>query len=490
MYRVLSFLGAIIFLIYPSPLRSSGRADEYKNVPGLMHLDSNISGGNFSPGELAEMAREKGFKIVVITDHDTNYWEYGLQPLRKILKKSIERGSILRYGVERYLEIFQQLNIRYPDMVSIHAAEAIPFYYWEGNYFKKNLVMRNGHKHLLVIGLNTASDYKNLPSVGNGFPYKFSWIDILGLWPIVFIIWAVRLLFLRRRTLGAKKLEPIYSCPYKWLGAFFFLVGILFLYNNYPFSRPVIDQYHGDQGITPYQMLINYVNEKNGLVFWAHPETHQYQTINGINLLTEPYYLDLLKAKNYTGFAVFWEGSRYIGKPGGIWDQILIEYCEGKRENSIWAIAEAEYETSTFPIEGSQTVFLLKEINRRSVLEALKKGKMYAVCGPGGVPLILDEFAVIDKAKQKKGVMGDELSLSLPAFVSIKISDPSFQRMPYTIRLIRNGKVIKTFSGLNQTNLEFEDDYFKLGEKLFYRLEIEGRWKIVSNPIFVRFIPL
>jgi hypothetical protein len=490
MYRVLSFLGILVFTLFYSPLQPLSSGKEYKNIPGLIHLDSNVSGGNFSPEELVKIARDNGFRIVIITDHDTNHWEYGLQPLRKIFKKSIKRGSILSYGPERYLEIFQQLNKKYPDVVSIHAAEAIPFYYWEGSYFQKNLTLRNGHKHLLLIGLDKASDYKNLPSVGNGFPYEFSWIDFLGLWPIVFIIWAVRLLFLRKRTLGPKKLEPIYSHPYKWLGAVLMFVGFLFLYNNYPFSRPVFDQYHGDQGVAPYQMLINYVKDKNGLSFWAHPETYQYKTINTINLLTEPYYQDLLSAKNYTGFAVFWEGNRFIGKPGGIWDKILKEYCDGKRNNPIWAIAEAEYETNTFPIEGSQTVFFLKELNRESVLEALKKGRMYAVCGPGGDPLILDDFSILDTLNQKKGMMGDELILSLPAIISIRVSDSSLKKAPYTIRLIRDGKIIKTFSGLDQTVLEFKDDYFKLGKNIFYRLEIEGRSKIVSNPIFVRFIAL
>ena len=472
------------------PLQSPGWGEEYRNIPGLIHLDSTISGGEFSPDELVKKARDNGFRIVVITDHDTNYWEYGLQPLRKIVKKSMERGSILNYGPERYLEIFQQLKKIYPDVVSIHAAEAIPFYYWEGSYFQKNLVMRNGHKHLLIIGLNTASDYKNLPSVGNGFPRKFTWFDLLGLWPMVFIIWAVRLLFLRKRALGAKQLEPVYSRPYKWIGVVLLLVGILFLYNNYPFSRPVIDQYQGDQGITPYQMLIDYVNEKNGLVFWAHPETHQYRTINGINLLTEPYYLDLLRAKNYTGFAVFWEGNLFIGKPGGIWDQILKEYCDGKRNKPIWAIAEAEYESNSFPIKGSQTIFLLRELNRDSVLDALGKGKMYAVCGPGGDPLSLETFTVQDTAKKKKGIMGEELSLSLPVLISIGISDPSIHKLPYTIKLIRNGEVIKTFFGHDQTTIEYEDTYCKVGEKVYYRLEIEGKSKIISNPIFVRFVAL
>lgn len=86
--------------------------------------------------------------------------------------------------------------------------------------------------------------------------------------------------------------------------------------------------------------------------------------------------------------------------------------------------------------------------------------------------------------------MGDKFQLLLPAVISIKVLDPSLQKVPYTIKLIRNGAVIKTFSGIDKTVLEFEDEYFKIGEKVYYRLVIEGRSKIVSNPIFVRFISL
>jgi hypothetical protein len=56
---------------------------EYKIIPGLIHLDSNISGGKYSPYELVKIARKKGFKIIIITDHDTNHWEYGLSTIRK-----------------------------------------------------------------------------------------------------------------------------------------------------------------------------------------------------------------------------------------------------------------------------------------------------------------------------------------------------------------------------------------------------------------------
>jgi hypothetical protein len=487
MYRVLSLLVASLPLLIFPPFQPSAWGGEYRNIPGLIHLDSKISGGKFSPEELVQKARANGFKVVIITDHDTNRWEYGIQPLRKAVKKTMERGSITSYGVERYLEIFKQLNQKYPDVVSIHAAEAIPFYYWEGSYFKNNLTLRNGHKHLLVIGLNKASDYKNLPSVGNGFPLQFRWFNLLGLWPLVMLLWGVRLIFMRKRILGSKKLEPVYSRPYTLPGIVLFLLGILFLFNNYPFAHPMFDQYHGDQGVAPYQLLIDYVKEKGGMVFWAHPETYQSRLVEGIQLVTEPYYHDLLVTKDYTGFAVFWEGNRFLGKPGGIWDRILLEYCYGKRNNPIWAIAEAEYENDTFPIKGSQTIFLLRKLDRDSVLDALRKGRIYAVCGSGEDQLVLDTFIIQDRVKKNKGMMGEEISLTPPALISIKVSDPALKKMPYTIRLIRNGNIVKTFPGHDQTELEYEDNYFQKEGKTYYRLEVEGKSKIVSNPIFVNY---
>ena len=38
----------------------------------------------------------------------------------------------------------------------------------------------------MVFGLETPSDYENLPSVGNGFPGIFDIESILKLWPVSF----------------------------------------------------------------------------------------------------------------------------------------------------------------------------------------------------------------------------------------------------------------------------------------------------------------
>ena len=90
------------------------------------------------------------------------------------------------------------------------------------------------------------------------------------------------------------------------------------------------DQYHGENYVLPYQDLINYVNKKGGLTFWAHPEHEEVVNVKGVRAVTKPYYEDLLRTDGYTGFSVFYEGYNKIGRPGGIWDKVLMEYCSGK----------------------------------------------------------------------------------------------------------------------------------------------------------------
>ena len=165
----------------------------YHNVPGVIHLDSNISGGHFSPEELIHIVQQNGLRVAIITDHDTMRWEYGFGPLRSLMAwisgNLTEMPSISTYGTKEYVETFEALDRKYPNVIVIHGAEAIPFYYWEGSISDKDLALRNGNKHLLVIGLEKASDYEHLPSVGRGFMRQFALASILGLWPLVLIVW-------------------------------------------------------------------------------------------------------------------------------------------------------------------------------------------------------------------------------------------------------------------------------------------------------------
>ncbi|MBI4845539.1 MAG: hypothetical protein HY810_03580 [Candidatus Omnitrophica bacterium] len=119
-------------------------------VPVLIQVSSNLSDGRLSSDEIMHIAEGEGFKAVVFTDREIMRWEYGLWPLRNLLKKKVEQNSIFKYGISKYFEYMRELKKRFPDMAIILGAETTPYYYWMGNPFKGGLKLFNAHKHLLV----------------------------------------------------------------------------------------------------------------------------------------------------------------------------------------------------------------------------------------------------------------------------------------------------------------------------------------------------
>jgi hypothetical protein len=274
-------------------------------------------------------------------------------------------------------------------------------------------------------------------------------------------------------------------------------LSLLFLLNNFPFAGSKYDQYHGEQGIGPYQDLIDYVNSKGGLTFWAHPEywhKTQYPVQFGIEvgMETEEYSQDLLQAKDYRGFAIFYAGYGKIGLPGGIWDFLLKEYCEGKRDSSIWAINESNFIASANDISkylnNFRTVLLVPQLTRQGALKALKEGKMYVVKGDEKSGLILDKFNIKDSLSDSEGTIADEIVVKGKPAIEIKGHFSYRWDEPIKVRLIRNGAVIKTFEVMNPFEINYQDDYFEVDKKIHYRIEIESADKmLITNPVFVKF---
>ncbi len=478
------FLVFLICILF-SNFKGIAFPEEYQLVPSVIHLDSTISGGKLPPEEVAKIAHDAGVEIAIFTDHDTMRWEYGIPPLRKFIRKVVEKNSIHTYGEARYIKTIHELNQKYPDMLIMHGAEAIPFYWWKGSYFTNDLAMMDGHKHILVIGLNDAEDYENLPSIGKGYPGSITAETFMGFWPVCFFIFSWFLYSISK--------ESIVTLPLKISSAICLITGIVFTANNFPFTSPQYDQYHGDRGVAPYQTVIDYVNSRGGVTFWAHPEIENIdKEVNGVKLMTEPYHEDLLKAQDYTGFAAFAEGIKFMIPPGGVWDQILTQYCKEKRSQPVWAIGEVDFgDESTFSIKDSQTIFLLKEKNEKAVVEALKAGRMYALhlYSEKAPTMVLNTFTIEDTTQSMKAHIGEELKLDKNPQLNIRVSvkEEIAKDTKYKLDIIRNGEVIHRFVSQGDTEMTYIDNYMKPGEKVYYRLDIDGPSRILSNPIFVKF---
>lgn len=495
MHREKMWLKLILVLLILAGFREICAAEELIQVPAVIHISSTVSDGKLSIPEIVRIARGEGAKVVMFTDHDYVNWEYGLWPLRKIIKKKIARKSVSTYGIKKYLQEIEAAQKENPDMVLIPGVESAPFYYWEGSPFKKTLKLHNWHKHILAIGLEKTSDYRNLPLVSNkrGLYKNF---NILLFWPLAAIFFGLRVI--KKRKFNYKDFygRELGECSLKWrfLGIILIIFGLLFLINNFPFKELKYDQYHGDQGAVPYQEFINYVIKKGGLTFCAHPEAKYSREIKAVEVITGEYCQDLLKWGNYTGYSIFSEGYKKTGCPSGIWDEALKQYCTGKRTTPVWAIGELDFDSNgelSEYISDLSTILLVPQLNKQAVLKALKNGNFYVVRGNGNSKLLLHSFTVGDTPALKTASLGGEIKIKDCPQIKISGSLTGGQNLPaeVEIKLIRNGEIIKTFITGNIFEVDYKDNYFAAGEKAYYRLEIcSGGKVLITNPVFAEFL--
>jgi hypothetical protein len=470
-----------------STVRVSAR--EYRQFPAAIHIHSKVSSGVYSIAELADSAHKHNLKILILTDHALIRAEYGLFPLRRLIRKVVEKKSLLSYRAENYINLVNKVDKSYPDLILIPGTEVAPFYYWRGSYFKKDLTLHNWQKQILVIGLNKESDYRNLPLVSNSYSsLSYGWGTIFYFWPLAPLILGLWLVRKRRRKqlFYREQVFITYPATYKVLGLFLIILSGLFLVNNFPFTFPEYDQYHGDQGIDPYQNLIDYVNSKKGLTFWSAPEATTTKEIGEVKMFTPAYPQDLLKTRDYTGFAALYLDNITFTDPGKGWDQILNEYCRGERYQPVWGIGEIDYHGSRENIKMNmvQTILLLPDFKKEEVLEAFKKGRMYAVFRRGDFHLVLDDFSL--SSEEERVFQGEELRCAGKPRVNIEVSSSDSEGHNLEIKLIRNGEILKVFKDKTPFKIEFEDDSYIPGEKIYYRLDVRTPGSIIiSNPIFV-----
>lgn len=481
------FLTAFAVLLFGLASPAAAAETAYQRIPAAIHLHTTFSTGVYSPEELIEIAHAAGVRVAIVTDHDTMRFDYGL-PLMPYLTGRLggallERSSILKLGARTYLSRLEEVGGSYPDMVILPGVEAIPFFYWEGSPWGGDLTLRRGNEHILVIGLERPEAFEALPSVGHrtfpGSPVA----SILSLWPLGLAFLGYRL---RAASRGRFRLP----------GLVCFGAAGLFLVQNLPYRFPRYDPYHGDQGIRPYQDLIDYANARGALTFWAHPEQDRNEKVSsglpildsltGIRMKTSPYHEDLLKARRYTGISVFAEGLRRVVPPGGIWDQVLVDYVEGRREGPTWGIGEVDFKDPSFPITSTLTFLFVKDVSKASVLDALRKGRAYAVHGPRVQEIALESFTA--EAGDEIAGMGEEIEVSAPPRLRFRTVCADTGDAT-DVRVIRNGLEVykdrRVGGGIDWT---FEDPSLKPGDRVYYRLDVEHRTnRIATNPIFVTY---
>lgn len=471
------------------PCFAKDNTHQFKQFKAAIQISSVISEGEYSLEEIVRIAKEKGFSVVIPTDRDVMRWEYGLFPLRNVIKKRIEHNSVFRYGIGSYLKDIKSLQNEFPQTVILPGVESAPFYYWSGS-LKDGLTLHNWHKHILAIGLNDYSVYRKLPVIGNrgGLEKGF---NVLKLWPLVFLVISLWLVLntVKSSQRGRGRYYPIAIV----VEVIVFLLSSFFLLNNFPFRDVFFDQYQGDLKSIPYQNFIDYVDANQGLTFWAHPEAENKGKRGRVSFITPSYPYDLVNTQRYTGFCVFYEGYRLVGKIGGIWDKLLSDYCEGKRKKPVWAIGCLGFERGDLSsaLDDLYTVILSKENSFKAILNALSKGGVYVIRGSNSQYFSLREFYIFDKKnKDRRGFVGEKIKVKIPIIYLKGGWEKIFkEKATLEIRLIKKGELIYSQKNEDKLDLLYEDKTFtKLnrGENTYYRVEIVSRGlHFLTNPIFV-----
>ncbi|MEK6646098.1 MAG: PHP domain-containing protein [Candidatus Firestonebacteria bacterium] len=479
---ILVYAGFFIFLFINYSIVES--VNTPIKLKAIIHVHSSVSSDKANSFDyIAKLAREKNIDVVFFTDHDIMKWEYGILPFRNVFKKTVEKGSILKYGPAKYLEDINEVRQKYSDVIIIAGAESSPFYYWEGSFFKRNLSVDEWNKHLLVLGLDNSVDYRNLPLVSNRNAGRYDLYSLLKFSPIFFLVLGIWIFLLPKvKHITYKDRAFIVERHFiRPLGGVVIVISLIFAINNYPYKHFEFDQYHKDKRESPYQNLINYVSEKGGLIFWAHPEADYLVNIGWLKILTPKYTDYLLATDGWTGFSALSMGYKIICQPKGIWDKILLEYCRGERKKPVWAIGELEYEGGN-SIGSIFTILFAKEKTKDGVLQALKSGSMYAF-QKNIVYLDLVHFSVNDG--ENKANMGEEITVSKSPLIKIKIT--SDMNYPIEIRLFKNGEVIKTFNTITGEEINYTDNNPLNNGLNYYRFDaISDGSILVSNPIFIR----
>ena len=473
-------VSAVVICLLLPPCVST--AQDWIQLRGVIHVQTRFDGsGRYTIDQLVSMAGQLGLEVLIPTDHDLQVMEYGVFPLRNLIKKREERDSVIKLGPEEYLDGINRVNRRQSEVLVIPGVQSSPFYYWTGSPFKKNLTAHNYRKELLLIGMQDPEDYRNLPLMHRGFSTRYT----RELMPksAVFLVTLFLALYL-----------VSHGGFWRFVGMAIGIFSLLLLINHHPFQSSRFDPYHGDQGIKPFQELIDYVNKRNGMVFWSHPESNFATTgvpIGPVKFIT-PHYADaLIESTGYTGFEAIYGDTITATDPGKHWDRVLTAYCQGRRARPVWGIAGVDFHVGrakggAVNLDDFQTVFLVRRKGVDEVLEALRAGRIYAVRKGRQAALTLDRFQIRDDSAGKVAGMGGMLHPKGDPVVAGELSATDRRSHPVTVTLIRGGRVIQTFNGNTPFSFRYRDR-FTSPAKTFYRIAVQGKGvgQLLSNPVFV-----
>ncbi len=499
---VMGVMGWTVVSSVAWPLEARAVSGEVRPLVAALHVHSTASTGMLSIESLAERAERLGLDAVVLSDNFILNYEYGLPPLPGVIRRTYELPSVLRYGLQRYLDEIAAVQERHPNVLLVPGVEVAAHYYWTGSLWDRNLTMHNAQRNLLVLGLRRAEDYAALPVLGNHASYRYGWGTLFNLAPSLLSVPALWLW----RAQSSTRSPGDRTASRRGTGrrvpavALVVIAGLL-LANAWPWSEPTFSPYDSQLGYRPYQAVIDAANARGGAALWSMTEardshTYSFGRVGNVTVKTDPHPEALVLTTDYIGFGGVYQETRQATAPAGTWDQLLHLSVTGQRTHAPVAVGEIAFHGPDYAgkeLDHVVTVLWARERTIAGVLEALRQGRAYAVApAKREVRLVLDDFGVSCQAGAKRAATGDTLdpegARDLVVHVALTASDRGHH--PITVRIIRSGQVVARVTGETPFVYEFPDTSAPAGEWMSYRMDASGAsGELLSNPVFVGPIP-
>jgi hypothetical protein len=483
--------GRALLLVLALALAAVVPAAALERIAGVLHVHSDLSTGDFTLEELVGLADRQGIGALLLAENYRLRVEYGLAPFRALTRVTRAQRSV-DDAFEGYLSRVAEVRRRLPHVVLIPGLEVMPHYYWTGSPAALDLTVHDLQKNLLVFGVIDPAAVRTLPLPGHARDDGFTLQSMADALPVLLLVPGVALLA-RRRAVRRRLGRGVTVVEHRraWArGGLLCLVAVAALARGWPF---VGDRFPTWQpgGVEPYQALIDRVEALGGVTVWSFPEARdlgeqRYGPLR-VGWQTEPYADDLLRTFRYGAFGAVYEDTSTFERPGGGWDRVLNEYARGERSRPAWAVAESGFHglTAGKQVGPLQTVFLVQERSEAGVLDALRRGRMFAVQRTRELGFDLTEFSA--RAGGATAGVGETLRApaGTPIELAVTVAASDGRAHDARVAIVRNGVVAALARGatpLRAVHRETSD-----GTPLVLRAEARGaQQRVLANPIVVR----
>ncbi len=494
-WRGLAVLALGAILVPAGSLMANGSVAR-EPLQVAVHVHSVASTGAMSVEALAQRAEQLGLDALVFTENFSLRYEYGVPPLRQLLRVAFSYPSLLEYGIERYLREVAEVQARHPKLILVPGIEAAPYAYWTGSLWGGNLTLHDTQKNILVFGLTTPAQHTTLPAHGNVASYRHGWQSLLSATlPLLCLVSGAGVMISRRRAVQFGR-EVELGLGWSLAAAALLLLGLTSAWAAWPLGEARFAPYDSRLGVVPYQAFLDEARAQGGLTFWSMTEAKDYATqsfgpLGTVTVRTDPHPDMLMLTRGYTGFGGLYQDVHHAVDAGAVWDQAIELYLSGRREAAPVMLGESAFHSLAHARKDLDQVLSVVSVERRDaagLLAAIRAGHLYAVeRQKKEYILTLNQFELRCEGKTFVATAGDHIQAARCAKPSVfaQISSSDGVAHPVQATVIRSGRALHTVTGSTPLRVEVQDVEGTQGEAAAYRLLVRGSGEIVTNPIFL-----